>query len=49
VDEGFLKNDKPDYIIILPWNLKEEITEQLNYIKTWDAKFVTAIPRLEIF
>ena len=49
VDEGFLKNDKPDYIIILPWNLKEEITEQLNYIKTWDAKFVTAIPSLEIF
>ncbi len=49
VNEDFLKNDKPDYVIILPWNLKEEISEQLNYIKNWDAKFVTAIPGLEIF
>lgn len=49
VTEDFLKNDKPDYVIILPWNLKEEISGQLNYIKNWDAKFVTAIPGLEIF
>ncbi|MEO9021716.1 MAG: class I SAM-dependent methyltransferase [Ginsengibacter sp.] len=49
VNEDFLKNDKPDYVIIFPWNLKEEISEQLSYIKNWDAKFVTAIPGLKIF
>jgi hypothetical protein len=49
VNENFLKNDRPDYVIILPWNLKEEVSEQLNYIKSWNGKFVTAIPSLEIF
>ncbi len=49
VNEDSLKNDKPGYVIILPWNLKEEISEQLSYIKSWNGKFVTAIPELEIF
>ena len=49
VNEQILKKDNPDYIIILPWNLKEEISEQLSYAKNWNAKFVTAIPQLEIF
>jgi len=49
VNEDFLKNDRPDYIVILPWNLKGEVSEQLNYIKSWNGKFVTAIPSLEIF
>jgi len=49
VNEQILKKDNPDYIIILPWNLKEEISEQLGYAKNWNAKFVTAIPQLEIF
>jgi len=40
--------DKPDYIIILPWNLKSELTAQLKYIEKWDAKFVTVIPDLSI-
>ena len=40
---------KPDYVVILPWNLKEEISNQLNYIKEWSAKFVVAIPELQIF
>jgi SAM-dependent methyltransferase len=40
---------KPDYVIILPWNLKKEISEQLNYIKDWGGKFVTFIPELNIF
>ncbi|MEO6453698.1 MAG: class I SAM-dependent methyltransferase [Ginsengibacter sp.] len=48
VDEAFLKNDKPDYIIILPWNLKEEIMQQLNYVKDWGAKFVMPIPELQL-
>jgi SAM-dependent methyltransferase len=48
VDEQYLKNEKPDYIIIFPWNIKEEIYKQLDYTKAWGAKFVTAIPHLEI-
>ncbi|HUZ57996.1 MAG TPA: class I SAM-dependent methyltransferase [Hanamia sp.] len=47
-NESFLKNDKPDYILILPWNLKEEIINQLSYAKDWSAKFVIPIPELQI-
>ena len=39
---------KPDYIIIFPWNLQEEIAEQLSYVKEWGAKFVIAIPELKV-
>ncbi|MGN6353568.1 MAG: SAM-dependent methyltransferase, partial [Parafilimonas sp.] len=46
VDELYLKQEKPDYIIIFPWNLKTEITTQLSYIKDWNAKFVISIPEL---
>ncbi|MBA3674662.1 MAG: methyltransferase domain-containing protein [Chitinophagaceae bacterium] len=49
MNEDELKKDKPDFVIILPWNLKTEITTQLNYIKDWGGKFVVAIPELEIF
>nr|WP_315479641.1 class I SAM-dependent methyltransferase [uncultured Rhodoferax sp.] len=48
VDESHLQADKPDYILILPWNLRDEIVNQLAYAREWGAKFVTAIPRLEI-
>lgn len=48
VNEERLKNDKPDYVIILPWNLKDEITAQLDYIKEWGGKFVVPIPALQI-
>lgn len=40
---------KPDFIIIFPWNLKEEISEQLSYVRNWGCKFVIAIPELKIF
>ena len=49
MNEDELKKNKPDFVIILPWNLKTEITAQLNYIKDWGGKFVVAIPELEIF
>jgi 2-polyprenyl-3-methyl-5-hydroxy-6-metoxy-1,4-benzoquinol methylase len=39
---------KPDYVFILPWNLKDEIAEQLKEIRAWGGQFVTAIPRLAI-
>jgi hypothetical protein len=48
VNEDVLKAEKPDYVIILPWNLTSEITEQLGYIKEWNAHFVVVIPNLQI-
>lgn len=47
-NEDFLKKEKPDYILILPWNIKSEIIKQLSYIHIWGGKFVLAIPYLEI-
>lgn len=47
-NEEYLKNARPDFVIILPWNLKTEITEQLSYIKEWGGKFVIPIPSLQI-
>jgi SAM-dependent methyltransferase len=48
MDEAHLKQTKPPYVIILPWNLKEEITRQLAYIKDWGGRFIVPVPRLEI-
>ncbi|MEP1425816.1 MAG: class I SAM-dependent methyltransferase [Tateyamaria sp.] len=48
VTEETLKETKPDYIIILPWNLREEVSAQLSYARDWGAKFVTAIPALVV-
>lgn len=46
--EDEIKKQKPDYIIILPWNIKEEIFNQLAYIKDWNGKFIVAVPKLEV-
>jgi len=49
VTEARLREDKPEYILILPWNLKAEVSEQLDYARReWHAKLVTAIPSLSI-
>jgi SAM-dependent methyltransferase len=48
LDESFLFNNKPDYVVILPWNLKEEVIHQLRDIRSWGGKFVVVIPNLEI-
>lgn len=48
VAEEELRAAKPDYIVILPWNLKTEITTQLHYAREWGAQFVAAIPKLEV-
>lgn len=48
VDESVLKKSKPDYVIILPWNLRDEIIAQLDYINAWNGTFVIPIPKLEI-
>ena len=49
VAEATLRDDKPEYILILPWNLKTEVSAQLDYARReWHAKLVTAIPSLSI-
>jgi hypothetical protein len=49
VNEAHLKENKPDFVIILPWNLKAEITKQLGYIREWGGFFVIPIPSIEVF
>jgi SAM-dependent methyltransferase len=48
VDESRLRDDQPDLVVILPWNLKTEVMRQLEYIRAWGGQFVTAVPRVEI-
>jgi SAM-dependent methyltransferase len=43
-----IMKDKPDYVLILPWNIKEEIMEQMKGIREWGGKFVVPIPRVEV-
>ena len=49
VSPDHIAQAKPDYIVILPWNLRQEVMSSLNFVREWGAKFVTAIPRLDIF
>lgn len=48
VDEMHLREAKPDYVIILPWNLSEEVMAQLEYIRAWGGKYITVVPQLEV-
>jgi hypothetical protein len=41
--------DKPDYVLILPWNLREEIAAQMASIRDWGGRFVVPIPSIEVF
>jgi SAM-dependent methyltransferase len=43
-----IEQTRPDYVLLLAWNLKEEIMGQLSAIKDWGAQFVVAVPRLEV-
>ena len=40
---------KPDYLLILPWNLSEEIINQMSGIKEWGGRFLVLIPEIKIF
>jgi hypothetical protein len=44
-----LREARPDFILILPWNLRREISEQLAFARAWGARLVVPIPRLEVF
>ncbi|MDD2707150.1 MAG: class I SAM-dependent methyltransferase [Verrucomicrobiae bacterium] len=48
VSEDHLRNNRPDDILILPWNIRDEILEQLAYARAWGARFVIAVPKLEL-
>lgn len=43
-----LKTARPDIVLILPWNIADEIMDQLSYIRQWDGKFVVAVPEIKI-
>ncbi len=43
-----IKSTRPDYVVILPWNIKDEVMEQVSFIRQWGGRFVTFIPRVEI-
>ena len=49
VDESIIKEKKPEYVMILPWNLKDEVEGQLSYIRDWKGRFVVAVPELQVF
>ena len=48
ITQEIIFKTKPDYIIILAWNLKDEIMQQINFIKNWGGKFVVLIPEVKI-
>jgi hypothetical protein len=43
-----LRETQPDYVLILPWNLKDEILEQLAYVREWGGRFVVPIPTVKV-
>jgi len=44
-----IRETRPDYLLILPWNIKDEIMEQMSYIREWNGKFVVLIPEVKVF
>ena len=48
VDEQHLQRERPDFVVILPWNLRTEIASQLHYVSEWGGRLVVAVPRLEV-
>jgi 2-polyprenyl-3-methyl-5-hydroxy-6-metoxy-1,4-benzoquinol methylase len=49
VPERRLIEDRPDIVVILPWNLRDELTNQLGYVKDWGGRFVTFVPELTVW
>ncbi|HNP49499.1 MAG TPA: class I SAM-dependent methyltransferase [Bacteroidia bacterium] len=48
MEKKIIQDVKPDFILILPWNIKDEIMDELRFVRDWNAKFVIAIPSLTI-
>lgn len=43
-----IADDRPDFVLVLPWNLRDELTEQLSYVRDWGGRLVFPIPHLEV-
>jgi len=48
VSEERLRGERPDYIVVLPWNIRDEVMTDLAYAREWGGRFVTAIPELKV-
>lgn len=48
VGEDRLRADRPDFVVLLPWNLRDEISMQLGYLKEWGGHLVTVVPKLQV-
>jgi SAM-dependent methyltransferase len=48
-DPEHVRSDRPDYLLLLAWNLRDEIVEQMAYVREWGCRFVVPVPRLEVF
>lgn len=48
VAEAVLREERPDYVVILPWNLRNEVMQQLDYVQGWGGRLVTAVPALQV-
>jgi SAM-dependent methyltransferase len=44
-----IKETRPDYLLILPWNFKDEIIKQMSFIRTWGGRFIVPIPEVRIY
>jgi SAM-dependent methyltransferase len=47
-DPDFVRRDRPDYLLILPWNLRDEITRQMADVREWGCRFVLPVPQVEV-
>ena len=48
VAEDRIREQRPDYVVIFPWNIKDEVIQQLAYVREWGGRFVTAVPKLAV-
>lgn len=48
VAPGRIAVDRPDYVLVLPWNLRDELTRELSYIREWNGRLVFPVPNLEV-
>jgi SAM-dependent methyltransferase len=46
VSDDSIRRERPDYVVVLPWNIREEVMLDLAYVREWGGRFVTAIPQL---
>ena len=49
LDPEDVRDDRPEYLLLLAWNLRDEITQQMAHVRDWGCRFVVPVPRLEVF